>query len=412
VKILFYNHTGTVSGAERVLSMILAHLDRDRFDPVVVCPQDSRMMELAASQSVRTRGLRQLDARFTWRLDRIVNYLISFAKVIGRARKIVIEESPDAIHANSIRAGLVMAAATLGLNVPVVWHAHDILPRHPLSTAVRLFAAATSRNRVLAVSRAVATRFRGILLRPFKRRVPIDVIHNPVDLDRFHPDTEAREGMRCALGLKNTQPVAGIVGQLTPRKGQLELIEGFAQVGREVPDAILLIVGEALFNRDEEYAEQLKRAVASLGIADRVRFLGPRNDVPKLMQGLDLLVINSHEEPFALTVLEGLASGTAVLATSVGGTPEMIRHGENGWLVRRRDHDDLVKGMLTLFRDEPLRRQMGSDGRRDAIARFSIDRFMTELLILYRAVLDGGQTPKPRNAHGVEVSRVAGASRP
>jgi glycosyltransferase involved in cell wall biosynthesis len=90
----------------------------------------------------------------------------------------------------------------------------------------------------------------------------------------------------------------------------------------------------------------------------------------------------------------------------------MIRHGENGWLVKRCDHDDLVKGMLTLFRDEPLRRQMGSNGRRDAIARFSIDRFMTELLILYRAVLDGGQTPESRSAHGVEVSRVAGASRP
>jgi len=412
LKILFYNHTGTVSGAERVLSMILAHLDRSRFNLVVVCPDASRMMELAASQSVRTRGLRQLDARFTWRPDRIVNYLISFAKVIGSARKIVIEESPDAIHANSIRAGLVMAAATLGLNVPVVWHAHDILPRHPLSTAVRLFAAVTSRNRILAVSHAVATRFRGVLLRPLNLRVPINVIHNAVDLDRFRPDTDARKGMRCELGLKNTQPVAGIVGQLTPRKGQLELIEGFAHVARKVPDAILLIVGEALFNRDEEYAEQLKRTVASLGITDRVRFLGPRNDVPKLMQGLDLLIINSHEEPFALTVLEGLASGTAVLATSVGGTPEMIRHGENGWLVKRRDHDDLVKGMLTLFRDELLRRKMGSNGRRDAIARFSIDRFMTEVLILYRAVLDGDQNPEPRNAHGIQVSRVAGASGP
>jgi glycosyltransferase involved in cell wall biosynthesis len=242
--------------------------------------------------------------------------------------------------------------------------------------------------------------------------VPIEVIHNAVDLDRFHPDTEAREAMRCELGLKNTQPVAAIVGQLTPRKGQLELIQGFANIARKVPDAILLIVGEALFNRDQEYAERLKRTVASLGIADRVRFLGPRNDVPKLMQGLDLLIINSHEEPFALTVLEGLASGTAVLATSVGGTPEMIRHGENGWLVKRRDHDDLVKGMLTLLSDEPLRRQMGTNGRRDAIARFSVDRFMTEVLALHRAVLDDNRTQEPRSAHGVEVSRVAGASRP
>ncbi len=412
MKILFYNHTGTVSGAERVLLTILGRLDRSRFDPVVVCPQDSRMMELAAAQNVRTRGLRQLEARFTWRLDRIVNYLMSFAKVISHARKLVIEESPDAIHANSIRAGLVMSAATLGLKVPVVWHAHDILPRHPLSTAVRLFAAVTPDNRILAVSHAVATRFRGILLRPCKHRVPINVIHNAVDLDRFHPDAKGREEIRQALNLTGIQPVVGIVGQLSPRKGQLELIEAFAHVARAVPDVILLIIGEALFNRDEEYAESLGRAVASLGIADRVRFLGPRDDVPKLMQGLDVLVINSREEPFALTVLEGLASGTAVLATSVGGTPEMISHAENGWLVNRRDHDDLVSGMLTLLRDEGLRRELGSKGRRDAIARFSIERFMTEILALYWAVLEGDETPEPTGARGIAVRGVARASRP
>jgi glycosyltransferase involved in cell wall biosynthesis len=304
-----------------------------------------------------------------------------------------------------------MAAATWGLKAPVIWHAHDILPRHPLSTAVRLFAALTSQNRILAVSDAVARRFRGMLPRPLSRRVPIEVIHNAVDLDRFHPDAEARERMRLGLNLEKTQPVIGIVGQLTPRKGQLELIEGFARVTRKVPDVILLIVGEALFNRDEEYAEELKSAAATLGIAQHVRFLGPRDDVPALMQGLDVLVVNSHEEPFALTVLEGLASGTAVLATAVGGTPEMIRHGDNGWLVNRRDQDDLVSGMLTLLRDENLRRQMGSNGRRDAIQRFSIDRFMTEVLALYGAVYERDQRPESRNARGIEVRRVAGTSR-
>jgi L-malate glycosyltransferase len=412
LKILFYNHTGQVSGAERVLSMILAGLDRTAIDPVVVCPEASRMMELAATQRVRTRGLVNLDARFTWRPDRILSYLISFARVITRARTLVVEESPDVIHANSIRAGLVMAAATVGLKVPVVWHAHDILPRHPLSSAVRIFAALTSRNHILAVSHAVATRFRGILLRPLPGRVPIEVIHNAVDLDRFQPNSEARHQIRCELNLSDTQLVVGIVGQLTPRKGQLELIEAFAEVARKTPGAILLIVGEALFNRDDEYGEELKRAAASLGVTNRVRFLGARDDVPALMRGLDLLVMNSQEEPFGLTVLEGLACGIAVLATSVGGTPEMIRHAENGWLVNRGDHHDLVRGLFELLQAEPLRRQLGSRGRRDAIARFSIERFMTEVLTLYRVVLEGHQTQLARRPGGVEVSSVAGASRP
>jgi glycosyltransferase involved in cell wall biosynthesis len=315
----------------------------------------------------------------------VIRYLLSFARVIRRARRIAIDEAPDIIHANSIRAGLVMSAATLGLDTPVIWHAHDILPRHPLSTAVRLFAAVTSRNRILAVSQAVADRFRGIVLRPLRKRVPIKVIHNAVDSERFQPNAESRAEIRRTLGLSENQPVVGIVGQLTTRKGQLELIKAFAAA--DVEQAVLLIAGAALFNRDAEYAAQLERTVASLGIADRVHFLGSRSDVPRLMQGMDVLVVNSHEEPFALTVLEGLSSGTPVLATSVGGTPEMVHQGENGWLVPARDHDALVKAMRTLLNDENLRRELGRKGRQAAIARFSIDRFLGEVEELYRGVM-------------------------
>ena len=145
--------------------MILGRLNRDRYEPVVVCPENSRLMEMIRAAGVRTRGLQALEARFTWRVDRMIRYLLSFAAVIRCARNVVKDEAPDAIHANSIRAGLVMSAATLGLRVPVIWHAHDILPRHPLSTAIRLFTCTTSQNRILAVSHAVADRFRGVRVR-------------------------------------------------------------------------------------------------------------------------------------------------------------------------------------------------------------------------------------------------------
>src|SRR5258706_612588 len=212
MKVLFYNHTGMVSGAERVLLMILNGIDRQRYEPIVVCPAASRMMELAEQAGVRTRGLTTLHARFTWRLDRVAQYLYSFYRVIRDARAVVVEEAPSFIHANSIRAGLVTSAATMGLKVRVIWHAHDILPRHPLSTAVRMFAALTSRNQILAVSHAVANRFRGLVLRPFAQRVPINVIHNSVDLDRFHPDALSRSRTRRELGLTDDQLAVGIVG--------------------------------------------------------------------------------------------------------------------------------------------------------------------------------------------------------
>ena len=383
MKILFYNHTGQVSGAERVLQMILKGLDRGRYQCVVACPENSRLFELMNAADERTRGLRPLEARFTWRPDRLVRYLTSFVQVIRDARTVVNEEAPDAIHANSIRAGIVMAAATVGLRVPVIWHGHDILPRHPLSTVVRLFALLSARNRILAVSQAVVTGFRGAMLKPFTRRVPIRVIHNAVDLERFKPHSEARVPTRASLGLTEAQPVIGMVGQLTSRKGQLELIESFARVTREIPGAVLLIVGEPLFNRDEEYAEELRRTAASLGIDNCVRFLGGRGDVPQLMQAMDVLVVNSHEEPFALTVLEGLASGVPVVATAVGGTPEMITDGENGCLVPACDNKALAESLIKLLRESELRAWLGHNARQVAKARFSTDRFLREVDAFY-----------------------------
>ena len=139
---------------------------------------------------------------------------------------------------------------------------------------------------------------------------------------------------------------------------------------------------------------------------DRVRFLGARDDVPALMRGLDLLVVNSHTEAFALTVLEGLASGTAILATAVDGTPEMISHGENGWLIPARDQQKLAEAMLVLLGDQNLRAQLGSNGRRDAITRFSVERFVAEIHSFYRGMLESGRTPL-ESARRLEVKLSA-----
>jgi glycosyltransferase involved in cell wall biosynthesis len=395
------------------MSMILNGLSRDRFELVATCPDESPMMAMLEDLKVKTRSLQPLQARFTWRPDLMIRYLASFVQVIRCARRVVIDEAPDAIHANSIRAGMVMAAATMGMDIPVIWHAHDILPHHPLSTAIRLFAAVTNRNRIVGVSKAVSDRFRGVILRPMKRRVPIQVIHNAVDLERFQSNAKVRYETRRTLGLKDNQLVVGTVGQLTPRKGQLELIRAFSRTKQDVKDAVLLVVGAALFNRDDRYVEQLQREAVSLGVADDVCFLGPREDIPQLLQGIDLLVVNSHEEPFALTVLEGLSSGTAVLATAVGGIPEMIRHGQNGWLVPARNHNALVDAMGTLLRDEILRSRLGRNGRHEATSRFSMERYLREVENLYAGVVKRDQADDQDNASrplDLEMDRLKGAA--
>lgn len=384
MKILFYNHTDIVSGAERVVLLILSQLNSE-FQSVVMCPAGDLKRQVEA-QKIPCLEVKKLEARFTWRLDLMVQYLISFWHVMRSVRSQIKTINPDLIHANSIRAGLAITAATVGLNVPVIWHLHDLLPHHPISTAIRLFVLlASTRIKLLAVSQATANRFRGILLHPFYERVPIKTILNCADTEKFQPDEKKRFDIRSELAINRDVPVIGIIGQITERKGQLGLLHAFKRVVQEFPEAILLIVGEPQFNAsDEKYFQLLRQTSEKLGIAPAVRFLGGRRDVPAVMQALDLLVVNSLAEPCGLVVLEGMASELPVIATAVGGNPEMIHHALNGWLVPVGNDEALAAAIIKLSQDKLLRKRLGSAARQQIYREFSVATYQQKLEQFYR----------------------------
>jgi glycosyltransferase involved in cell wall biosynthesis len=291
-----------------------------------------------------------------------------------------------------------MTMATAGLKIPVVWHAHDLLPRHPLSTAIRFLAIAFRQTHIVAVSDAVATRFRGALPQWYSRRCDVTTIHNAVDVEKFHPNSLKRAETRTSLGFADDELILGIVGQLTPRKGQLETIEAFAHVAPNFKEAKLVIVGEALFNRDFEYADALHNAAKSLGIADRVLFLGQREEIPELTRAFDLAIVNSKAEPFGLTVVEAMASGTPVLATAVDGIREIVEHGRTGWLVSSGDLEELVDAVELLLSESAFRAKIAASGLATAHSRFAADRFITDIQKLYRRVcfLSGSPHTQPQ----------------
>jgi L-malate glycosyltransferase len=414
MKVLFYNHTGKVSGAEHLMLMILSQLDSG-FDPTVICPATESLRQMVTELGVPVETVAGLAARFTWRPDYLPRYLNSFLRVIVQVRRKVVALKPGVVHANSIRSGLVATAATVGLGTRIVWHLHDLLPRHPLSSVIRILASLSRRSEMIAVSQSVAANFCGASV-PLRKKVR--VILNAIDLKKFHPTPQTRTEMRRELKLSNDQCVVGIVGQVTPRKGQLELVRAFAQSLRNVPDAVLLIVGAPLFNRDPEYLELIKQTALDLGIAGRVRMLGPRSDVAAIMQSLDLLVVNSSAEPFGLVAPEAMACRIPVLATATGGLAEIIEHGKDGWLVPPRDQVELAAAIVTLCNQPALRAQLAKAAAEKVAASFSSERYLAELREFYREAPSirsisiagcesgrGRHSDRRSNATGAEVAR-------
>jgi glycosyltransferase involved in cell wall biosynthesis len=407
LKILFYNHTGQVSGAERVLLVILAQLNRKGFEPVLLCPASGTLQSDGQAAGIPCDSLNELRARFTWRPDHLVRYLACFISIICQVRARVIKTQPEIIHANSIRAGLVISAATIGLRKPIIWHVHDLLPRHPLSTFIRLFVLIFPPVRIVAVSQVAADRLSGNFLRVFPGRVNVSVLHNSVDAEKFRPDRTKGIEIRKELRLRSTDALIGIVGNLSPAKGQLELITAFADVMKSMPNAVLLIAGAAIFNADEGYQQQLVAHAKTLGIANRVRFIGHRTDVPAIMNSLDLLVLNSTSEAFPLVALEGLAAGVPLLSTAVGGVPELITHGKNGWLIPPGDQRKLRQAIVSLIEQPRLRARLSRNGQRHVETNFTLALFMLQLEAMYREA-SASHSGALQGAKGIKAGKKAG----
>ena len=156
----------------------------------MLCPSTAPCSNMVSELGVPVNTVLGLQARFTLRVDQLARHCKSFLQVIRQLRGKVTTINPDLIHANSIRAGLVATAATIGLGTPVVWHLHDILPRHPLSSFIRLFAFLSTRTRMIAVSESVSRNFSGRLPPGMNKR--IGVVLNAIDLDNFQPESTAK----------------------------------------------------------------------------------------------------------------------------------------------------------------------------------------------------------------------------
>jgi glycosyltransferase involved in cell wall biosynthesis len=172
--------------------------------------------------------------------------------------------------------------------------------------------------------------------------------------------------------------VVGTLGRLTEQKGHRTLLQAVASLVRNVPNLVLLLAGAGPLRAE------LESEAARLGLADHVRFLGMRRDRATLYAAMDIFVLPSRWEGLSLALVEAMGAGRAIVATEVGGNPEVVRHRQTGLLVPPVDAGALSDALLTLATDRQLRASLGDAAAADARMRFSIERHVTELAALYR----------------------------
>jgi len=204
----------------------------------------------------------------------------------------------------------------------------------------------------------------------------VQVIYNGVAPAQTVSDEEVRK-CKSELGVSGCYPLLGVVGSLYPVKGHRFFLEAMPELLRRWPQARLLVIGRG------ELDVALKEQVKQLAIGANVHFLGMRQDVPRLLSVLDAFVLPSLSEGLSLALLEAMASGKPVVATLVGGNPELIDHGRTGFLVQPEDARDLAANLVKLLSDPGMMQQFGRQAAKRVRQHFSMGQMVDRYRDLY-----------------------------
>lgn len=379
----FYTDSRVLGGAENAMFMLLASLDRDEWQPTLLlddAPEVEPLAARAAALEVPVRRVVPLPLGLTG------------ARRVPALARLLRRERPAVFHAHMsspVACKWALAAAVLA-RVPAVLGTVQVGEYEPpdRSAYCQLRALARGVDRYLAVSRAIAAELVERLDWPAEK---IEVVYNAVDAERFA--VAPPPGLREELGGGEGRPLVLTPARLNAQKGHPTLFEAIAKV----PDAVFALAG------DGPEREPLEALARRLGIADRVRFLGRREDIPQLLAVSDVFALPSLYEGSSLAVLEAMAAGIPIVSSAIGGTDELIEDGRSGLLVPPGDAEALATALRRLLAEPDLGAEMAARARERVDAGLRREQIAGRVTGVYRELL--GESPATAATEALPESR-------
>ena len=371
--------SGAGGGAQVHVQSLVEGLDPNRFDVEVISLSEGPAVRRIRATGTTVHVVEEADDSAA--LDGVMNLLR--------------QRPPDILHNHMFRAEVVgtraaLMLAELGLPKPyVVSTIHSSRIRSDEDRAL-LRRLTPSMDRLIAVSRATVAK----IVAEGRTPAPVELIYNGVDLKRYDV-TEACCTLPEEYGFPEGTPLVGVVARLEPEKGHATLIDAWPLVLQKVPEARLLIIGEGsqretletqaegLDLLGEECSEDRCVGTRKARPGAKVLFTGLRDDVPAVTAALDVAVLPSYREAQGLALLEAMALRRPVVASRVGGVPEMIENERTGLLVPPRDPAALAAAIVRLLTDHPLADMLARAGHDFVLANFSVDHMVRAVGQIY-----------------------------
>jgi glycosyltransferase involved in cell wall biosynthesis len=390
-RVLLFDHTAALGGGEIALANLVRYLDLKKVKPIVVLASYGPLVErlhavaetyvLPLSPRVVAHKKDKLGIATLLRVRdalSVMIYIIRLARFI-RAHKI------DVVHTNSLKADIIGGLAARLAMRSVVWHVRDRIEDDYLpKLVVRVFRLLCHLIPSYVIANSAAT-LRTLHLRSDARGTSI-----PSGVELSGKLTVVHDGTGPAVPEKRNRRRSGLrvglVGRISPWKGQHIFIQAAALVNKHFPEARFFIIGAALFGEDQ-YEQEVRRLPSELGIQDKIEFAGFRNDIKPSIAELDLLVHASTKgEPFGQVIIEGMAAGKPVVATNGGGVPEIVEDGQTGILVPMGDVESLAEAICQILSDPVRAKAMGIRGRQRIADHFTLEQTARRVEAVYAEI--------------------------
>lgn len=364
MKILFLDQSGKPGGAELCL-LDIARAYRDRC--LVCLLADGSFRTMLEEEQIPVKVLAtsidvQKDSSI---LQGVYGIGRSIPLAIAVAR---LSREYDLIYANTLKALVIGALASVLSRCPLVFHLHDILSLEHFSR-INQRIAVTLTNRFASVAIANSLASQSAFIAAGGQANLTQVVYNGFNLDCYRDIAAQRQPTRPALGFTDRDVVVGHFSRLAPWKGQHLLIEALTHCPESVS---AILVGDALFG-ERDYVAQLQQQVKDLHLERRVRFLGFRSDVAALMAACDLVAHTSTApEPFGRVIVEAMLCGTPIVAAAAGGAMELVADGVTGWLVTPGDPVKLAAVIQQCYERPDLAQEIATTARIQASQRFDL----------------------------------------
>lgn len=388
-RVLMISHDSSLYGAQLSLLGLLERLDRSRFDPWVVAPCEGQLTEAIRALNISLSIFPIVHwiasgkaAENTW-IHRARTIATGLRGRVWALAHLIERNGIDIVYTNTVTC-LEGALAARITGRPHVWHLREqVVGNSQLRSVVPAFLIpwivhALSR-RTLVNSRHLYRAYDSYLFRG-----KLGVVYNGVDPAKFDIDrTEAACSLRAELGLPLNCKIVAIIGSIIPRKGQLLFVDAASRLVSSVPDVAFLVVGEG----PSDYMQLVQNRVQEHGLAKNFHFVCWRGDIPKVLAGVDLLVIAAEEEPFGRTVIEAMAAGVPVVSTRCGGPEEIILNGVTGLLVPPGNSSEMADAIERILSNTEFAANLVKSGKDRLNQEFTLQRYADKVQSEFEAVI-------------------------